>query len=53
MTQIGLMIEGQNGLNWEHWKRLLRVAEDSGFHGYYYHAGSRPCYATLDSGGSA
>ncbi|MCA9912365.1 MAG: TIGR03560 family F420-dependent LLM class oxidoreductase [Anaerolineae bacterium] len=31
MTQIGLMIEGQNGLNWENWKNVLRTAEDSGY----------------------
>ncbi len=31
MTQIGLMIEGQNGLNWEHWIRVLRTAEDAGY----------------------
>lgn len=31
MVQIGLMLEGQNGLNWARWKRILRVAEDSGY----------------------
>lgn len=31
MTQIGFMIEGSRGLNWERWKRLLRTAEDCGF----------------------
>ena len=31
MTQIGIMIEGQDGLNWDRWIRLLRLAEDSGF----------------------
>lgn len=31
MTQIGLMIEGQDGLNWERWKRLLKAAEDFGY----------------------
>lgn len=31
MTQIGLMIEGQNGLNWENWKNVLRTAEDGGY----------------------
>jgi F420-dependent oxidoreductase-like protein len=25
------MIEGQDGLNWERWKRLLQTAEDGGF----------------------
>ena len=31
MTQIGLMIEGQDGLNWTRWQRLLQAAEDLGF----------------------
>jgi F420-dependent oxidoreductase-like protein len=31
MTQIGLMIEGQNGLNWPRWQRILQTAEDSGY----------------------
>lgn len=30
-AQIGLMIEGQDGLNWTRWKNILRVAEDSGY----------------------
>lgn len=31
MTAIGLMIEGQIGLTWERWQRILRAAEDMGF----------------------
>lgn len=31
MTQIGLMVEGQNGLNWKRWKGILTTAEDAGF----------------------
>ncbi len=31
MVQIGLMIEGQDGLNWPRWQRLLQAAEDLGF----------------------
>jgi F420-dependent oxidoreductase-like protein len=31
MTQIGIMIEGQDGLNWDRWKRLLQAAEDFGY----------------------
>lgn len=31
MTQIGLMIEGQNGLNWPRWQRILQTAEDCGY----------------------
>ena len=30
-AQIGIMLEGQNGLNWERWKRILQAAEDFGF----------------------
>lgn len=30
-AQIGIMIEGQDGLNWERWKRILQTAEDSGY----------------------
>jgi alkanesulfonate monooxygenase SsuD/methylene tetrahydromethanopterin reductase-like flavin-dependent oxidoreductase (luciferase family) len=29
--QIGIMIEGQMGLNWENWKAILQTAEDSGY----------------------
>ncbi len=31
MLQIGLMFEGQFGLNWPRWRRLLEAAEDLGF----------------------
>lgn len=31
MTQIGLMIEGQDGLNWTRWGRILQTAEQSGY----------------------
>lgn len=31
MIQIGLMIEGQDGLNWQRWARILQSAEDGGF----------------------
>ncbi len=31
MTQIGLMLEGQEGLNWERWTRILTAAEDLGY----------------------
>jgi F420-dependent oxidoreductase-like protein len=33
--EIALMIEGQNGLNWERWQRIVRAAEDLGFVGLY------------------
>jgi len=31
MMQIGLMVEGQNGLNWERWERILEHAEAGGY----------------------
>jgi len=31
MTQIGIMIEGQDGLYWARWQRLLQTAEDFGY----------------------
>lgn len=31
MAQIGLMIEGQNGLNWENWQNILQIAEETGY----------------------
>ncbi len=31
MTAIGIMIEGQDGLTWTRWKRLLAAAEDFGY----------------------
>lgn len=31
MTQIGIMIEGQDGLNWPRWKGLLQTVEDCGY----------------------
>jgi F420-dependent oxidoreductase-like protein len=33
--EIALMIEGQEGLNWERWGRLARMAEDGGFDGLF------------------
>jgi F420-dependent oxidoreductase-like protein len=32
---VSLMIEGQEGLDWERWTRLARAAEDGGFHGLF------------------
>jgi len=31
MSEIAINIEGQNGLNWPRWKRLVRAVEDLGF----------------------
>jgi F420-dependent oxidoreductase-like protein len=35
MVAISLMIEGQNGLNWSRWERLVAEAEQLGFAGLY------------------
>ena len=32
---IAIMIEGQNGLDWPRWQRMVRVVEDLGFAGLY------------------
>lgn len=32
---IAIMIEGQDGLNWPRWQRLVRAAEDLGFSGIF------------------
>lgn len=31
MAQIGIMLEGQDGLNWGRWSKLLQTAEDFGY----------------------
>lgn len=33
--QIAIMLEGQEGINWARWQRLVRAVEDFGFHGLY------------------
>lgn len=35
MLEIAIMIEGQNGLTWERWKRLANAVEALGFIGLY------------------
>ncbi len=32
---IAIMIEGQNGLNWPRWQKIVRAVEDLGFAGLY------------------
>ncbi len=32
---ISLMLEGQNGLTWPRWQKIVRSAEDLGFHGLF------------------
>jgi F420-dependent oxidoreductase-like protein len=31
MIEVGIMIEGQNGLNWNRWQKIARLVEDAGF----------------------
>lgn len=33
--EVALMLEGQNGLNWPRWQRMVKAAEDLGFVGLY------------------
>lgn len=33
--EVALMIEGQKGVNWPRWQRIVRAAEDLGFVGLY------------------
>lgn len=35
MLEIAIMIEGQNGLTWPRWQRIVRLAEDLGFIGLF------------------
>lgn len=35
MIEVAIMVEGQNGLNWQRWQRLARAVEDLGFAGLY------------------
>jgi len=35
MIEVGLMIEGQDGLTWDSWQRIARIAEDGGFVGLF------------------
>lgn len=35
MIEVALMIEGQNGLTWERWQRIAKLADEMGFAGLY------------------
>ena len=35
MLEIAIMVEGQNGLNWERWQRLATAVDELGFAGLY------------------
>lgn len=45
MIEVAIMLEGQNGLNWDHWKRIAAAVEDLGYVGLYrsdHFTNSRP-----------
>jgi F420-dependent oxidoreductase-like protein len=35
MIEVAIMIEGQNGLTWPRWQRIVRTVEDAGYVGLY------------------
>ncbi len=35
MLEVAIMIEGQNGLTWPRWQKIVRLVEDLGFAGLY------------------
>lgn len=35
MIEVAIMVEGQDGIDWERWKRLVRATEELGFAGFY------------------
>jgi F420-dependent oxidoreductase-like protein len=35
MIEVAIMIEGQNGLNWQRWQRIAGTVEDCGYAGLY------------------
>ena len=45
MLEVAIMIEGQNGLNWDRWRRIAGAVEQLGFVGLYrsdHFTNSRP-----------
>lgn len=52
MIEVAMMLEGQNGLNWERWQRWAHAVEDLGFVGLYrsdhYTNGSPPDLDSLE-----
>jgi F420-dependent oxidoreductase-like protein len=45
MLEVAIMVEGQNGLNWDRWRRVAHTVEDLGFVGLYrsdHFTNSRP-----------
>lgn len=35
MLEVAIMLEGQNGLNWSRWQKIVRLVEELGFVGLY------------------
>ncbi|GAB4566650.1 MAG: hypothetical protein Fur0017_05890 [Anaerolineales bacterium] len=35
MLDVAIMIEGQNGLNWPRWQKIVQLVEELGFVGLY------------------
>lgn len=35
MIEVAIMVEGQEGLGWDRWRRIVRAVEDSGYAGLY------------------
>jgi F420-dependent oxidoreductase-like protein len=35
MIEVAIMLEGQDGVNWQRWQRIARLVEDQGFVGLY------------------
>ncbi|MDQ3862370.1 MAG: TIGR03560 family F420-dependent LLM class oxidoreductase [Actinomycetota bacterium] len=35
MLEVAIMVEGQEGVGWDRWRRLARAVEDSGYAGLY------------------
>jgi len=45
MIDLAIMVEGQNGLNWPRWQRLVKLVEELGFYGLFrsdHFTNSRP-----------
>ncbi len=45
MIEVGIMIEGQNGLNWESWQQLAQTIDELGFVGLFrsdHYTNSKP-----------
>ena len=35
MIQVGLMLEGQDGVNWQRWQQIARAVDNAGYAGLY------------------